>query len=353
MERKQESKAEEGGSSQAAPPVAVGGGAGAKRKRKNKKKQQSKKPRLVPPRHFPPPPPTNADSKKKKAAAPQKLRPQMPYTLEHPRILVLGDGNFSFSLALSKLLERSFPLSFPSIFATVYDSEEILHQKYPDARAIVQELEEKRGVSVHYEVDATDLRQLKPLQGMSFHYVVFNFPHIGEGIKNQDLNIEKNRNVIKAFLLQALHLLEPNGQIHITLRTGMPYIKWNITNLAAFCTAEVREEGQKRVKTRQLKYLRSFDFDPEMYEGYAHRRTIGFVEGISKANNEEIVGEGRRSKTYVFVIEGSEADTDAQEERKKKKENDEEGGGKKQNRKKDKRNKGKAQQQKGRSKGRK
>ncbi|KAL6073699.1 Ferredoxin-fold anticodon-binding domain-containing protein 1, variant 2 [Balamuthia mandrillaris] len=223
MERKQESKAEEGGSSQAAPPVAVGGGAGAKRKRKNKKKQQSKKPRLVPPRHFPPPPPTNADSKKKKAAAPQKLRPQMPYTLEHPRILVLGDGNFSFSLALSKLLERSFPLSFPSIFATVYDSEEILHQKYPDARAIVQELEEKRGVSVHYEVDATDLRQLKPLQGMSFHYVVFNFPHIGEGIKNQDLNIEKNRNVIKAFLLQALHLLEPNGQIHITLRTGFSF----------------------------------------------------------------------------------------------------------------------------------
>jgi 25S rRNA (uracil2634-N3)-methyltransferase len=35
-----------------------------------------------------------------------------------------------------------------------------------------------------------------------------------------------------------------------------------------------------------------------MYPGYTHRRTIGFEEGFSAADNQEIKKQG--AKTYVF-----------------------------------------------------
>jgi hypothetical protein len=38
-------------------------------------------------------------------------------------------------------------------------------------------------------------------------------------------------------------------------------------------------------------------FNHEEFPGYAHRRTLGFKEGMSKADNEEIAGLAR---TYVF-----------------------------------------------------
>jgi 25S rRNA (uracil2634-N3)-methyltransferase len=51
----------------------------------------------------------------------------------------------------------------------------------------------------------------------------------------------------------------------------------------------------------RYRLLRSFTFDPALYLGYAHRRTIGFKEGVSKEGNEEILrGEG--CKTWEFAI---------------------------------------------------
>lgn len=34
---------------------------------------------------------------------------------------------------------------------------------------------------------------------------------------------------------------------------------------------------------------RSFEFDPQMWKGYSHRRTVGFVEGLSTSNNEDLL----------------------------------------------------------------
>jgi len=38
-----------------------------------------------------------------------------------------------------------------------------------------------------------------------------------------------------------------------------------------------------------------------LYEGYAHRRTLGFKEGKSKADNEEILGRQGEARTWEFV----------------------------------------------------
>lgn len=51
--------------------------------------------------------------------------------------------------------------------------------------------------------------------------------------------------------------------------------------------------------TELLRPKTAFPFVPAMYPGYAHRRTLGFKEGTSKSENEEIVD--KKPKTYVFV----------------------------------------------------
>ena len=39
-----------------------------------------------------------------------------------------------------------------------------------------------------------------------------------------------------------------------------------------------------------------------MYEGYEHRRTIGFKEGLSRGGNEEILGRKGRARTWEFAL---------------------------------------------------
>jgi 25S rRNA (uracil2634-N3)-methyltransferase len=46
--------------------------------------------------------------------------------------------------------------------------------------------------------------------------------------------------------------------------------------------------------------VRSWEFDPALYPGYAHRRTIGFKDGVSKKGNEEIVGRKGMARTWEF-----------------------------------------------------
>ena len=93
------------------------------------------------------------------------------------RILLIGEGNFSFTVALFKRqgLEK---LSPSNVFATVNDSEEVCVRKYDDARKNVDLLRAK-GVNVLFDVDATALEKCSALAGKRFDRVVWNFPHLG------------------------------------------------------------------------------------------------------------------------------------------------------------------------------
>eukprot|EP01126_Amoeba_proteus_P058319 TRINITY_DN7513_c0_g1_i1.p1 TRINITY_DN7513_c0_g1~~TRINITY_DN7513_c0_g1_i1.p1 ORF type:complete len:108 (+),score=13.20 TRINITY_DN7513_c0_g1_i1:87-410(+) len=68
-------------------------------------------------------------------------------------ILVVGDGNFSFSLCLAGTL-----LSGNKLYCTSYDSRKELLLKYPECENTLQRLNEL-GCHVQHSVDATQLRE--------------------------------------------------------------------------------------------------------------------------------------------------------------------------------------------------
>ncbi|KAJ2628056.1 hypothetical protein H4R22_004093 [Coemansia sp. RSA 1290] len=78
-------------------------------------------------------------------------------------------------------------------------------------------------------------------------------------------------------------VVEP-GQIHVTLKSGPPYDKWNIKHLARECG---------------LVTMRTSNFVLDSFPGYEHRRTLGFKEGVSKDENKEI--RDKNPKLYQFI----------------------------------------------------
>ena len=237
--------------------------------------------------------------KKKPADGQSKRRREfVPYS-NLDRVLLVGEGNFSFANALCLLA-----LSGEILTATAYDSQEICYEKYEDAKDYVDSILELGG-SVLFDVNAMDLAQCKPLKNRLFHKIIFNFPHIGLGIKDQTRNIVANQELLLHFFHSArpylakaksekdsdwTHGSEPSiqGEIHVTIKSGNPYELWGIKKLA---------------KSAGLETKSSFEFRPELYPGYEHRRTLGFAEGKSKADNEDIA---KGARTYVFCVDDKE-----------------------------------------------
>jgi 25S rRNA (uracil2634-N3)-methyltransferase len=99
------------------------------------------------------------------------------------RILLIGEGDFSFAVAL--LQHPPAPLDHLSpanITATALDTEKECHTKYPDAEQNVRVLREK-GTQVLFGVDATRLEKTPALKGKVFDRIVWNFPHAGEYVQ--------------------------------------------------------------------------------------------------------------------------------------------------------------------------
>jgi 25S rRNA (uracil2634-N3)-methyltransferase len=96
------------------------------------------------------------------------------------RILLIGEGNFSFARALVHDAPPDLEYLPPkNVTATAYDSEEACYEKYPDAKDIVSLLRQK-GVEVLFGVDGTTLERVGPLKGRRWDRVVWNFPHAGQ-----------------------------------------------------------------------------------------------------------------------------------------------------------------------------
>eukprot|EP00955_Chlamydomonas_euryale_P107414 365765-Chlamydomonas_euryale.AAC.2 len=127
------------------------------------------------------------------------------------RILLVGDGDLSFSHALAKAFERAArgaprvryarlqaaaaadeaaassqqqphdqgSCAAQNLFVTTLDSEGFLHKFYANAVRHAAELR-ARGAQVHHNVDARSLESHSAvLSAAPFHCVVFNFPHPG------------------------------------------------------------------------------------------------------------------------------------------------------------------------------
>ena len=187
------------------------------------------------------------------------------------KILLLGEADFSFTVCLVEYLTDG-----SLITATSFDDAAIGQVKYPSLKENLEILQDYE-VNLQFKIDATNLsRKLK-----GFDKIIFNFPHIGSGIKDQDRNILVHQEMLIKFLARAGSALSSVGRIYITLKGGMPYDLWNLKGLAKKCGYAT---------------LKSFKFEPKDYPGYAHRRTIGYKEGFSKDDSIEC----KNCRTFVF-----------------------------------------------------
>ncbi|KAI9570150.1 hypothetical protein HD554DRAFT_2019044 [Boletus coccyginus] len=280
--------------------------------------------------------------KKQKNGAKDKglgRKPTVPFK-PTDKILLIGEGNFSFARALvvdpPSSLEHLVPAN---VTATSYDSEEACFSKYPDAQAIVSTIKH-RGADVLFGIDATKLQKYPVLRGRRWDRIVWNFPHAGKGITDQDRNILSNQRLMLDFLRSAPHYLtlgpipaihparrrkqrddddddEPQkddgsgsdmdvapssaprgsgrGTVLITLRDVPPYTDWDIPRLAKSPPKPTRigEESNPRYKL-----LRSFVFHRNAWKGYEHRMTKG-----ERAHGHGKPGKGGEERTWEFCLQ--------------------------------------------------
>jgi len=100
------------------------------------------------------------------------------------------------------------------------------------------------------------------------------------------------------------------GEIHITLKLGEPYDSWRIAKVAAQLNDNQRKAQEEREieaevepgayssKFPKLDLLRGLPFVASAFDGYSHRRTIGFKHNLSAESNQELK---KGARTYVFV----------------------------------------------------
>ncbi|GBG25069.1 25S rRNA uridine-N3-methyltransferase [Hondaea fermentalgiana] len=225
------------------------------------------------------------------------------------------------------------------VVATCYDSKEDLVRKYPDVKDIVREIKAS-GVTVHTGIDATKLLQSKRLvrsladlcesegqtfqdddeqddndddkqddedddnedqddddereggkkgktvtASVGFDRILFNFPHLGCGITDTEKNNQVHREFLAEFFVSAHTVLSAQGQVHVTIKSGEPYDSWRIAQVA--------------VNTGLFKVHSQLAFDPAVYDGYEHRRTLGANASGDVEANTDITK--MPARTFVFM----------------------------------------------------
>ncbi|KAF9654147.1 hypothetical protein BDM02DRAFT_3133670 [Thelephora ganbajun] len=250
------------------------------------------------------------------------------------KILLIGEGNFSFAYALAVNPPSQLQHLPPqNITATAYDTEEECFTKYVDAQEKIDALR-TRGVNILFGVDAAKLEKVSQLKGRRWDKVVWNFPHAGKGIADQDRNILSNQLLILGFFRSVCGFLVrgppptlgslkkkgkgqeegddtdidldqegkssgqtgfSKGTVIITLRNVPPYTEWDICRLAKKPPPPAVTGMKHPNPTYTL--LRSFVFHRWAWKGYEHRMTKG---------EKGRTGEGGEDRSWEFYLKGGE-----------------------------------------------
>eukprot|EP01031_Cornospumella_fuschlensis_P035683 gene35683-43278_t len=121
-------------------------------------------------------------------------------------MLVVGDGDFSFSRSLAEQRMCSH------LVTSTLDSKDFVTASFLSAAANIAQIEELGG-QVHYGVDATKISQSFP--NRNFDVILWNFPHIAG-----KQNIKHNRRLLHQYLVSAATSLSLAGKIMISLCEG-------------------------------------------------------------------------------------------------------------------------------------
>eukprot|EP00802_Teleaulax_amphioxeia_P005908 Tamp_05912.p1 GENE.Tamp_05912~~Tamp_05912.p1 ORF type:complete len:437 (+),score=53.14 Tamp_05912:264-1574(+) len=175
------------------------------------------------------------------------------------RMLIVGDGDFSFARALAKVSG-----SPSDLIATSLDSRESLLAKYGRQAGNNVQWLAAQGCRVEHGVDATSLALSLPPDEREFSAVIFQHPildiHLHEQIQpnlmgsfglsdrecdaiwalsgdmsTRDGYIIGNRLLLLDFLLSAQPLLTtPDGEVKITIKDVPPYSQWRVADLELY-----------------------------------------------------------------------------------------------------------------------
>ncbi|XP_057440768.1 uncharacterized protein At4g26485-like [Lotus japonicus] len=185
----------------------------------------------------------------------------------HHKILLVGEGDFSFALCLAKAFG-----SASNMVATSLNSEGFLIVEYSRASANLKELEDL-GCTIIHEVNAKSMNTHPLLEMKLFDRIIFNFPHAGFFCREDDRSqIMLHQIVVFRFMKSARKMVTQDGEIHVTHKDGHPYNRWEIVKL-----------GEKA----RLSLVEKVPFMITEYPGYVNRRGSGdkcgqsFLVGLS------------------------------------------------------------------------
>ncbi|AGO11565.1 AaceriADL221Cp [[Ashbya] aceris (nom. inval.)] len=228
-------------------------------------------------------------------------------------LLLVGEGDFSFA---KSILDCGY-VKAENLITTSYDSGvKELELKYPKSFRENYDYLVAQGVRIFFNIDATKLVSSFKLskknpwpkvvgpewKGKSLENVLFNFPHTGHGIKDQDRNIREHQELLFGYfdsckqLFQLAnkkvgddhlsgyevgkeHFQEGIGRIILSLFAGEPYDSWQPKVLA-------KENG--------LRLERSNKFQWDTFPGYRHRRTN---------NEQDTTKPAAEREARIFIFE--------------------------------------------------
>jgi len=196
------------------------------------------------------------------------------------RVLMIGDGNLTFALALTTLTGGDGR----GVVATTNASAEANARRHGSE---TKEALEACGARVVFGVECENLKaKAKALVSTKegFDRVVFNFPDCGFG-RVGAMSVRAQRELLTSFFVNAPGLLKANGEMHVTLQTGAPYSLWNI-------------EGVGMKAGVVLKTV--IPFQARDFPGYQYCRTAteDDDDDVDESHDEDIECE---CMTYIFV----------------------------------------------------
>jgi Domain of unknown function (DUF2431) len=101
-----------------------------------------------------------------------------------PNLLLLGEGDFSFSRDLCQILSHcDMSCDFDNVVPTSFDDRTELQKKYSNIGSTISSLESYSTVQVIHGIDATKNIKSQLMErcckALDFDHIIFNFPHLG------------------------------------------------------------------------------------------------------------------------------------------------------------------------------
>lgn len=175
------------------------------------------------------------------------------------RTLFVGEGNMSFSLALTKLVPKAVQDFVVTTFEPKMRISLAAHQNAAKLTRV--------GAKLLHGVDATRLD--KYFGTTKFSAIVFNFPNVASRIPIYGHN--PNHSLIRRFLRSAALQFARNGRVIITV-VDTPFYSGAFGLMAAAKFAGYKEPDV-------------YEFKPSHFSGYAHANTLGGQSALAKYRN--------------------------------------------------------------------